>query len=96
MVNPSLTNSVTLAYGRRLLDDKGRIWRVASTLVVAANNTGTVQLHQNEIRTVTHTIATSEPFYSIVIPKNEEDLHLENIRIKDTIGSTDNPIPLCT
>mgnify|MGYP000845445849 FL=1 len=90
VVNPSLTNSVTLAYGRRLLDDKGRIWRVASTLVVAANSTGTVQLHQNEIRTITHTIATSEPFYSIVIPKNEEDLHLENIRIKDTIGSTDN------
>lgn len=90
VVNPSPTNSVTLAYGRRLLDDKGRIWRVASTLVVAANSTGTVQLHQNEIRTVTHTIATSEPFYSIVIPKNEEALHLENIRIKDTIGSTDN------
>jgi len=89
VTNPS-TNSVTLAYGRRLLDDKGRVWRVASTLVVAANSTGTVDLNQNELRTINHTIANSDPFYTITLPQNEEGLYLENIRIKDTIGNTDN------
>lgn len=89
VTNPS-ANSVTLAYGRRLLDDKGRVWRVASTLVVAANSTGTVDLNQNELRTINHTIANSDPFYTITLPQNEEGLYLENIRIKDTIGSTDN------
>lgn len=89
VTNPS-ANSVTLAYGRRLLDDKGRVWRVASTLVVAANSTGTVDLNQNELRTISHTIANSDPFYTITLPQNEEGLYLENIRIKDTIGSTDN------
>jgi len=89
VTNPS-ANSVTLAYGRRLLDDKGRVWRVASTLVVAANSTGTVDLNQNELRTISHTIANSDPFYTITLPQNDEGLYLENIRIKDTIGSTDN------
>ena len=89
VTNPS-ANSVTLAYGRRLLDDKGRVWRVASTLVVAANSTGTVDLNQNELRTINHTIANSDPFYTITLPQNEEGLYLENIRIKDTIGNTDN------
>ena len=89
VTNPS-ANSVTLAYGRRLLDDKGRVWRVASTLVVAANSTGTVDLNQNELRTINHTIANSDPFYTITLPQNDEGLYLENIRIKDTIGSTDN------
>ena len=89
VTNPS-ANNVTLAYGRRLLDDKGRVWRVASTLVVAANSTGTVDLNQNELRTINHTIANSDPFYTITLPQNDEGLYLENIRIKDTIGSTDN------
>lgn len=90
LVTNASTNNVTLAYGRRLLDDKGRVWRVASTLVVAANSTGTVDLNQNELRTINHTIANSDPFYTITLPQNDEGLYLENIRIKDTIGSTDN------
>lgn len=89
VTNPS-ANSITLAYGRRLLDDKGRVWRVASTLVVSANSTGTVDLNQNELRTISHTIVNSDPFYTITLPQNDEGLYLEDIRIKDTIGSTDN------
>jgi hypothetical protein len=57
---------------------------------VAANSTGTVDLNQNELRTISHTIANSDPFYTITLPQNDEGLYLENIRIKDTIGSTDN------
>jgi len=89
VTNPTSV-AITLAYGRRLLDDKGRVWRVASTLVVAANSTGTVDLNQNELRTINHAIANSDPFYTITLPQNDEGLYLENIRIKDTIGSTDN------
>lgn len=89
VTNPS-SNPITLAYGRRLLDDKGRVWRVAATLVVPANSTGTVLLNQNELRTINHTIANDEPFYTIALLSNEEGLYLENIRIKDTLGSTDN------
>jgi hypothetical protein len=89
VTNPS-SNPITLAYGRRLLDDKGRVWRVAATLVVAANGTGTLLLNQNELRTISHTIANDDPFYTITLANNGEGLYLENIRIKDTIGSTDN------
>jgi hypothetical protein len=89
VTNPS-SNPITLAYGRRLLDDKGRVWRVAATLVVAANGTGTLLLNQNELRTISHTIANDDPFYTITLANNDEGLYLENIRIKDTIGSNDN------
>lgn len=89
VTNPS-NSSITLAYGRRLLDEKGRVWRVASTLVIAANSTATVFLNQHELRTITHTIAADAPFYSITLPNSTEGLYLENIRIKDTIGNTDN------
>lgn len=89
-VTNSSNSAITLAYGRRLLDDKGRIWRVAASLVVAANSVGTVTLTQNAVRTITHTIANNDPFYTITLPNNDEGLYLENIRIKDTIGNTDN------
>lgn len=89
VTNPT-NNSITLAYGRRLLDDKGRVWRVAATLVIAANSTGIALLNQNELRVINHTIANNQPFYSIALVSNDEGLYLENIRIKDTIGSTDN------
>lgn len=89
VTNPTVS-AITLAYGRRLLDDKGRVWRVAATLVLAANSTGTILLTQNEQRIITHAIANSDPFYTITLPANDEGLYLENIRIKDTIGSTDN------
>jgi len=90
LVTNSSSSTITLAYGRRLLDDRGRVWRVAATLVVPANSTGTVLLNQNELRTINHTIANDEPFYTIALLSNEEGLYLENIRIKDTLGSTDN------
>lgn len=89
VTNPT-ASAITLAYGRRLLDDKGRVWRVAATLVVSANGTGTLLVNQNELRTISHTIANDDPFYTITLANNDEGLYLENIRIKDTIGSTDN------
>lgn len=89
VTNPS-GNSITLSYGRRVLDDKGRVWRIATTLVVAANSIGTLLLEQNELRTIEHTVANDDPFYSITLPSNDEGLYLENIRIKDTIGNVDN------
>ncbi len=89
VTNPT-ASIITLAYGRRLLDDKGRVWRVAATLVLAANDTGTILLSQNEQRVISHTIANDEPFYTITLPNNDEGLYLENIRIKDTLGGTDN------
>jgi len=94
VTNPT-ASAITLAYGRRLLDDKGRVWRVAATLVVPPkvgliDGTGTLLLNQNELRTISHTIANDDPFYTITLANNDEGFYLENIRIKDTIGSTDN------
>lgn len=83
--NGALTRSITA--GRRLLDNKGRVWVVRNGASVDAGQTATVQIEQFESRTVTHTVAESQSFYTIPVPAPENDTYLLDIAVRHHDGT---------
>ncbi len=83
------TGSVDLniTAGRRLLDNKGRIWVVQNGASVASNQTAEVQIMQYETREIVHTVSERQSFYAINVPQPSDDSYLLDIAVKHSDGN---------
>lgn len=61
------TQLLKVLTGRVLRDQNGRMWRVTTGAQVAAGATSSITARQVELRTVPHTVAQNQPFYSIAL-----------------------------
>lgn len=57
--------------GRVLRDQNGRMWRVSTGAQILAGGTGSIVARQVELRTVVHTVAQNQPFYTIELAEPE-------------------------
>lgn len=81
-VKNNWTGSQSLAQGRVITDNQGREWRLLSSVVVAAGETGEVDAEQSTVRTVAYTSSVSEIFHSVTLPITE-DKHLAGLVVQD-------------
>nr|WP_319566277.1 hypothetical protein [uncultured Rhodoferax sp.] len=84
-VSLSVTNGdaapFMLAAGRRLMDQKGRIYVVESAVTITAGATVTVACSQRTTRTIAHSVAVATPFYRIELEQSESDVYLNTIGV---------------
>ncbi|WP_426237524.1 hypothetical protein [Pseudomonas sp. TWP3-2] len=59
------TKVLKILTGRVLRDQNGRMWRVTTGAQVAVGESASIVARQVELRTVTHTVAQNQPFYTI-------------------------------
>lgn len=78
---------VTLAAGRGILDGKGRRYAVEGSATIPANGSATLTAIQMTARGVTHTVAGSTPFYSILIAESPDGAHLAGVDVADTTAA---------
>lgn len=57
--------------GRTLRDQNGRMWQVVTGATVLPGITGLIVARQVELRTITHTVAQSQPFYVVELVEPE-------------------------
>lgn len=79
------SEACALVSGRNLFDSAGHIYRLETSATVAAGAATTVEATQIKEVTVSHTVAGSEPFYSILVPQSD-DGHLASISVSDAQG----------
>jgi len=73
--------------GRTLLDTSGLPWRVDTPATIPANGQATLEATQQRSVTISHTVATSTPFYAIEIPQTDDDgASLCAIAVNDSAG----------
>lgn len=77
----------TVESGRNLIDSSGLIWHVETSVTVEPGGTGTFEATQRNIRTISHTVEGSVPFYAIEIPTAEDDAYLCGIAVSDSNGA---------
>ncbi|TDR30353.1 hypothetical protein [Hydromonas duriensis] len=82
--NSQTTN--TIEAGRRLLDNKSRVWQVIDGATVQPQGLASVTAVQRERKTVSHTVTHTANFYKIEIPPLDIDQYLIAI---DVIRKTD-------
>lgn len=82
----SSSKTITIETGRNIIDSKGRTWRVATPVSVAAGESGTFEAVQKTISVLEHTVSVSEPFYAIELPSTEGDAYLSAVSVKDSDG----------
>lgn len=68
--------TLTLAIGRRLLDQQGRLFITETAAAINAGNTGTVTAKQMTMRQIAHTVANTVPFYSVQIPVSTDETQI--------------------
>ena len=86
-VTNSGKTTFTVESGRTLIDSSGRTWRAETSVAVPAGGSGTFEATQRSVRTMTHTVENSEPFYAIEIPTEEDDSYLCGIAVSDSDGA---------
>jgi hypothetical protein len=69
------------AAGRRLVDQKGRVYVVDSAVTIAAGATISVACTQRTTRTITHSVSVATPFYRIELAQSESDIYLNTIGV---------------
>lgn len=74
--------SQSLSQGRVIADGQGREWRLLSSVVVAAGDTGEVAVEQSTVRTVAYTAPIGEIFHSVTLALTE-DKHLAGLAVQD-------------
>lgn len=74
--------SLTIVAGRYIEDVQGRPWRLLETANIPANGQVNVQVEQSELRKITHTALTSEPFQQVYV-ELQSDMHLADIAVQD-------------
>lgn len=79
------THNITA--GRRLLDNKGRIWTIANGTTIASGETQSVQIEQYELSEKIHTVSEKKSFYTITIPQPETDSYLLDVAVKNADGT---------
>jgi hypothetical protein len=84
-VSNKSSEACALVSGRNLFDSAGHIYRLETSATVAAGAETTVEATQIKEVTVSHTVAGSEPFYSILVPQSD-DGHLASISVSDAQG----------
>lgn len=84
--NPG-TSAVTLAAGRTVLDTKGLRYSVEASATINPSDSGTITVVQSSVRQVSHTVAGSAPFYSVLIPASADGLHVVGIEVEDNAGA---------
>ncbi len=80
------TADYTLDTSRPVLDSTGRLWITQTTATVRPGEIGTVEVIQRRSVSITHTVASDEPFYSIEIPKAVDDAFLSALSVRDSLG----------
>lgn len=84
--NNAVSGSLNITSGRRLLDNKGRVWVVQNGATVAAGQVAAVQIQQYETRETVHTVDDYRSFYRVEIGLPENDEHLLDIAVKHSDG----------
>lgn len=84
--NNAVSGSLNITAGRRLLDNKGRVWVVQNGATVAAGQVATVQIQQYETRETVHTVDDYRSFYRVEIGLPENDEYLLDIAVKHSDG----------
>lgn len=92
IINTGARN-LNISAGRRLLDNKSRIWVVQNGASLAAGQTASVQITQYETQEITHTVENYQSFYAIGVPKPNNDNHLLDIAVRHADGSFFNHTP---
>lgn len=77
---------VKIEIGRNLLDSNGLYWRVETAAVVPASGTAVFEATQLSVKTISHTVSDTEPFYPIEIPDADDGSYLCGIRVSDKEG----------
>ena len=87
LVKNSGKTTFTVESGRTLIDSSGRTWRAETSVAVPAGGSGTFEATQRSVRTMTHTVEGSEPFYAIEIPTEDDESYLCGIAVSDADGA---------
>ena len=77
---------VKIEIGRNLLDSNGLFWRVETAAIVPAHGSAVFEAAQVSIKTISHTVSDTEPFYPIEVPSADDGSYLCAIRVSDTEG----------
>jgi hypothetical protein len=86
MVKVTNTNAspYLLSAGRVINDSSGRPWVVVAPATIAPTSFALVDVMQSVLRTASHTVAVSEPFYRIEIPQPSGDQFIEEVALSDS------------
>lgn len=88
LVENASSVALPVTSGRRLLDTQGRVFTVSLGATIPATGSGYVEAEQRSVRTITHTVTASQPFYQIEIPAPEIG-YIVSVSAADTIGVFD-------
>jgi len=85
VANPG-TAPVTIAAGRGVQDSKGLRYAVDAGATVPAGGTATIAAQQLKIRTFTHTVVGSAPFYEVEVEPSPDAEFLAGLDVADAVG----------
>lgn len=79
------TEEVSLGAQRRILDQKGRIYELDSSVTIAAGETATVTAQQIRRRSIRHSVVSPSDFYEIEVTLSADDMFLNTLNL--TLGT---------
>jgi hypothetical protein len=71
----------TLADGRRLMDPRGRIFAVDTSVTIPPGQAVQVRCVQRTVRTVSHQVGLPRHFYAIEVPQTSEPVYLSGLEL---------------
>lgn len=80
-VENSDTADVTLGAQRRLLDQKGRIYELDSSVTIPAGEVASVTAQQLRRRSIKHTVTSASDFYRIQVALSADDMYLNTLAV---------------
>ena len=86
LVTNKSASSFTVDTGRNVFDSSGIVYRIETSATIGAGLTATVEATQIKTVEVVHTVANSEPFYSVEIEPSLDDAFLCGISVSDSFG----------
>lgn len=89
-VTNGASTPMTISIGRRLIGPQSRVYVVEAAAVIAAGQTGMVAAKQLTVRTLSHVVANSIPFYSVQVPASSDpDMYISGVKV--SIGGVPFP-----
>lgn len=80
------TADYTLDTARGIVDSSGRLWFTQTAPTIRPGETGFVDCIQKRTVSITHTVNSFEPFYSIEIPPAVDESQLAGFSLRDADG----------